>query len=90
MVIRLKKSWVFPRHFFNGVSCKLCKPWITVLYIPILVLRVNAGAIASKTMPEVQVLVIILSIIVTLCIDATVVTAATTWYLLNKEKTGEK
>lgn len=57
----------------------------TLFYLPIIFLRSNLGGIAQTTFPEVRVLVLVLSVVVTMFIDATIYTAYTTYYLLKKE-----
>lgn len=57
----------------------------TVFYVPVLLLRSNIAAIAQTTFPEIRVLVLLASIVVTIFIDATVYTAITMYYLLKKE-----
>lgn len=57
----------------------------TLFYIPVLFLRGNIGMVAQTTFPEARVLVLVVSIVVTMFIDATVYTAITMYYLLKKE-----
>ena len=57
----------------------------TLFYLPVLVLRHNIAGIANVTFPEVRVLALVIGIIVTMFIDATIYTAITTFYLLKKE-----
>ncbi|MCK5082392.1 MAG: hypothetical protein KAR31_05755 [Candidatus Omnitrophica bacterium] len=58
----------------------------TAFYLPILLLRSNVNMIAQTAFPEVRVLILLASILVTMFIDATVYTAITTYYLLKKER----
>ena len=58
----------------------------TITYLPVLWLRGNISGIVDKTFPGIQLVIIIISIFATLAIDATVLTAATTVYLIKKEK----
>lgn len=58
----------------------------TMLYIPVFLLRNNMSEIANSTFPEIQVFLILLGIAATFCIDTTVFTAATIYYLLEKEQ----
>ena len=58
-----------------------------LFYLPILLMRDNIGALAEITSPEIQVLVIALSILVTTAINILIVAAATTYYLYKKENT---
>jgi len=57
----------------------------TLLYVPILLLRSNFMATVSQNMPIFQFIVLMLSVLVTIFIDATVLTATTTFYLHKKE-----
>lgn len=57
----------------------------TLFYLPVLILRHNIGGIANATFPEVRVVALVIGIIVTMFIDATIYTAITTFYLLRKE-----
>jgi hypothetical protein len=57
----------------------------TILYFPVLVIRSNIFQISNVTFPEIQLWVIVLSIIATILIDAVVITAATIFYLFKKE-----
>jgi hypothetical protein len=57
----------------------------TLFYLPVLILRHNIGGIANATFPEIRVLALVIGIIVTMFIDATIYTAVTTFYLLKKE-----
>ncbi|OGX38588.1 MAG: hypothetical protein A3C36_05790 [Omnitrophica WOR_2 bacterium RIFCSPHIGHO2_02_FULL_52_10] len=57
----------------------------TLFYLPVLILRHNISGIASVTVPEVRVVALVIGIIVTMFIDATIYTAITTFYLLKKE-----
>jgi hypothetical protein len=57
----------------------------TLLYVPILLLRSNINVLMDATVPDIQLWSIVLSIVVTLVIDAVVITAVTTYYLFKKE-----
>jgi hypothetical protein len=57
----------------------------TIFYLPILMLRNNIAMIVQTTFPEARALIYVVSIFVTMFIDATVYTAVTTYYLLKKE-----
>ena len=57
----------------------------TLLYVPVLLLRSNVSTIAENTAPGAYLIVLIISVFVTLAIDAVVFTATTTFYLLKKE-----
>jgi len=56
-----------------------------VFYLPVLLVRNNIASIAQATVPEARALVLVLSILVTMFIDAAIYTAITTYYLLKKE-----
>ena len=60
----------------------------TLLYVPVLLLRNSIATAAQGVLPGVQIGLIAVSVIVTLAIDATVLTAITTYYLLQKENKG--
>lgn len=57
-----------------------------LLYAPVLALRSTVPPIQNLPFPELQILIIILSIVTTLFIDAVVVTATTMLYLVKKER----
>ncbi len=57
----------------------------TVFYLPALLLRSNIAGIAQTTFPEIRALALVVSVLVTMFIDAAVYTAVTTYYLLKKE-----
>ena len=57
----------------------------TLLYVPILLLRSNLMAPVSQIIPPFQFVILLLSVVVTIFIDATVLTATTTYYLHKKE-----
>ncbi len=57
----------------------------TIFYVPVLLLRNNVSFLASKTMPEIQLLIICLGIAVTLYINTLVMTATSTFYLYKKD-----
>jgi hypothetical protein len=57
----------------------------TIFYIPVLILRNNVGFFASVTAPEIQLVLIIIGIFVTLSINTLVLAATTTYYLHRKE-----
>ncbi len=59
----------------------------TLVYIPVLLLRSNIELISENVTPLIQLLMIVISVLVTLAIDATVFTSTTTYYLLKKENT---
>ncbi|MCK5014298.1 MAG: hypothetical protein KAS66_10800 [Candidatus Omnitrophica bacterium] len=91
-LIAIEKKKIFPaiglnfKHLWGSfwfVAVLVFLP--TVFYLPVLLLRGNIGGIAQTTFPEARVLVIIVSILVTVFIDATVYTAITMYYLLKKE-----
>jgi hypothetical protein len=58
----------------------------TLLYLPVLLVRGNAGNILQATFPEMRALVLVVSVLVTMLIDATVYTSVTTYYLFQKEQ----
>jgi hypothetical protein len=58
----------------------------TLLYIPLLLLRSNLAAIAKITFPEIGILVVVLSIFLTMFIDATIYTAIALQFLYRKEE----
>ncbi len=58
----------------------------TLFYVPVLLLRGNIAGVAQSTFPEMRVLILAVSVLVTMFIDATVYTAITTYYLLKKER----
>lgn len=55
----------------------------TLLYVPVLILR--GGAQVSSTAPEMSILLLVLSIIVMVAIDAVIYTTLATYYLMKKE-----
>ena len=57
----------------------------TLFYLPLLLLRDNIGALAEMTSPEIQILIIVLSIFVTTGINIFIIASATTYYLYKKE-----
>jgi hypothetical protein len=57
----------------------------TLFYVPVILLRNNLGAVIHLTFEGMRMIVLILSTLVMLFIDATVYTAITTLYLLKKE-----
>ncbi len=57
----------------------------TLFYLPILLLRSNISSLTRGNAPEVSLILIILSIIMIVLIDAVVYTAITTFYLLKQE-----
>jgi hypothetical protein len=57
----------------------------TLFYLPILVARNNVEALANATLPEIQIFIIALGILVTMAIDLVVLTTVTTHYLYLKE-----
>ncbi len=57
----------------------------TLLYVPILLLSGGVSTIGDNFSASIYLIVIALSVVVTLFIDATVFTATTTFYLLKKE-----
>lgn len=57
----------------------------TLFYVPVILLRNNLGAVIHLTFEGMRMIVLILSTLVMLFIDATVYTAITTHYLLKKE-----
>jgi len=57
----------------------------TLFYLPVLLLRSNINIVASATFPEVRVLALIVSVVVTMFIDVTIYTAITSFYLMKKE-----
>ena len=57
----------------------------TLFYLPVLLLRSNISGIADVTIPEVRLLALIISVLVTMFIDVTIYTAITSFYLLKKE-----
>ena len=59
----------------------------TLFYLPVLLLRSNISGIAEVTIPEIRLLALIISVIVTMFIDVTIYTAITSFYLLKKEST---
>jgi hypothetical protein len=59
----------------------------TLFYLPILVARNNIESLVNVTVPEIQVFIIVLGILVTLAIDLVVLTTVTTHYLFLKEDT---
>ncbi len=60
---------------------------VTLIYVPVLLLRSNITLISDNTTPIIQLIMILISVLVTLAIDATVFTSTTTYYLLKKENT---
>lgn len=57
----------------------------TLLYVPVLLLRNSVSATADMALPGIPLLVVILSVFVTLAIDAAVLTATTIYYLSKRE-----
>jgi len=57
----------------------------TLFYLPILFLRSNINGLANATIPEIRVLALVISVLVTMFIDVTIYTAVTSFYLLKKE-----
>ena len=57
----------------------------TLLYVPVLLLRGNIAGFTQSVFPEMRVIILGISVLVTMIIDATVYTAVTTVYLLKKE-----
>ena len=57
----------------------------SLFYVPVLILRNNIGPIAESMFPEIRAIAMVIGVIVTMFIDATVYTAITTFYLLKKE-----
>ncbi len=57
----------------------------SLFYIPILILRNHVGFLASLSGPEIQILVIVLSAIITIAVNAFIMAAATIFYLYKKE-----
>lgn len=58
----------------------------TLFYLPVLLIRNNINGLADALFPEVRIIVLMVSIIVTMFIDATIYTAMTLFYLLKKEQ----
>ena len=58
----------------------------TLFYLPVLLLRHNIDNIEQVSFPEVRILVLVLSVIVTMFIDVTIYTAITTCFLLKKDR----
>jgi len=58
----------------------------TLFYLPVFLLRTNMGQIAGATFPEMRVVALAVSVLVTMFIDVTVYTAITTYYLLKRER----
>ncbi len=59
----------------------------TLFYLPVLVARNNIEALVNRTVPEIQIFIIILGILITLVIDLIVLITVTTHYLFIKEET---
>lgn len=57
----------------------------TLLYVPVLLLRDNLGIVVNLTFEGMRLLLITLSVLIMIVIDATIYTAITTYYLLKKE-----
>jgi hypothetical protein len=57
----------------------------TLFYLPVLVARNNIESLANATLPEIQIFVIVLGVVVTMAIDLVVLTTVTTHYLFLKE-----
>lgn len=57
----------------------------TLFYLPILVARNNIELLASATLPEIQIFIIVLGVVVTMAIDLIILTTITTHYLFLKE-----
>jgi hypothetical protein len=68
---------------FGFVSCLVLIP--TLFYLPVLLVRSNVDAIAQTTFPEIRVVALTGSILVTTFIDAVIYTSLTTYYLLRSE-----
>ena len=58
----------------------------TLCYLPIFLLRNNINAITDSTFPEMRVILLAVSILITVGIDAVVYTSIATFYLLKKEQ----
>ncbi|OGX41582.1 MAG: hypothetical protein A3G91_02710 [Omnitrophica WOR_2 bacterium RIFCSPLOWO2_12_FULL_50_9] len=58
----------------------------TLFYVPVMLLRDNLGIVVNLTFEGMRLLLIILSIVVMIVIDATIYTAITTYYLFKKEQ----
>ncbi len=58
-----------------------------LLYIPVLLLRNSVSSSEGITLPEIHVLIVVVGVFVTLFIDAIALTAVTTLYLADSEKT---
>ena len=57
----------------------------TLLYLPVLLLRNNISSVSYTNAPELSLILIILSILIIVLIDAVIYTAITTFYLLKQE-----
>jgi len=57
----------------------------TLFYLPVLLLRSNIGGLAQVGFPEIRFIVLMVSVLVAMIIDATIYTAVTSFYLLKKE-----
>ncbi len=57
----------------------------TIFYLPILLIRNNIGVLVYKTIPEVQIAVIALSVIATVIINMFIMTSTTLFYLYKKD-----
>ncbi len=57
----------------------------TILFLPILILRNNTGALVEKTFPEVQIAVIILSVIASTALNAYITAVTTLFYIYKRE-----
>ncbi len=57
----------------------------TMLYLPVLIVRNNIGSLIDRTVPEVQILVIVAGLMMTMAIDLLIVTTVTAYYLFIKE-----
>jgi hypothetical protein len=57
----------------------------TLFYLPILVARNNIESLSNATVPEIQIFIIVLGVLVTMAIDLIVLTTITTHYLFLKE-----
>ena len=85
------------RKFFSAITINFKNLWRsfwyifalafipTLLYVPVLLLRNNISNLEDTVVPGIRVLVLILNIFIVIAIDATVYTAITTYYLLQKE-----
>ena len=68
---------------FNTSFCVVLLP--TLFYLPILVARNNIESLSNATVPEIQIFIIVLGVLVTMAIDLIILTTITTHYLFLKE-----